>query len=211
MKNKGLFITFEGPEGSGKSTLIKVAARYFREQGRSVLLLREPGGTTISEAIRGILLDRKNLRMSVATELFLYLAARAQITRERILPALKQGKVVICDRYHDSTVVYQGFAGNMSMAMDLIDRGGEIAKAGLEPQVTFLLDVETEKGLKRAGRTDRMEKKSLHFHRRVRQGFLELAKRYPKRIHVLEDERDIREKVAKLEALLNRLFRKGTR
>ncbi len=204
MKRKGIFITFEGPEGSGKSTVIKAAARFFRRMGFSVLLLREPGGTAISEAIRQILLDRKNLHMTVETELFLYLAARAQIVREKILPALSMGKVVICDRYHDSTAAYQGFAGGISVS--LIDAYGKLAKAGLEPDLTFVLDVETKKGLKRAGRTDRMENKSLAFHRRVRQGFLQLAKKYPKRILVLKDEKNIQHKVAKLEGLLSRLF-----
>ncbi len=204
MKRKGIFITFEGPEGSGKSTMVKVAARYFRKQGCAVLLLREPGGTAISEAIREILLDRKNLRMKPATELFLYLAARAQIVREKIMPALDQGKVVICDRYHDSTVVYQGSAGTLSS--EVIDYCGEFAKGGLEPKDTFLFDVEVEEGLKRAGRTDRMENKPLHFHEKVRRGFLALAKKYPMRIHVLKDEKDVRQKVAKLKDLLGRLF-----
>lgn len=204
MKTKGIFITFEGPEGSGKSTLIKAAARFLRKKGFAVLLLREPGGTAISEAIRQILLDRKNLRMTVEAELFLYLAARAQIVREKIFPAFRAGKVVICDRYHDSTVAYQGFAGGIPIG--LIDGLGKMAKSGLEPDLTFLLDVETKTGLKRAGRTDRMEKKSLDFHRRVRKGFLALAKKYPRRIIVLKDEKDIREKVAKLEEMLSRLF-----
>lgn len=203
MKKKGVFITFEGPEGSGKSTLIKAAARFFKSKGFPVLILREPGGTAISEAVREILLDRKNLKMTVETELFLYLAARAQIVREKILPALKRGKVVICDRYHDSTVAYQGYAGGIPVR--LIDQPGKLSKAGLEPDFTFLLDVETEKGLKRAGRTDRMEKKSLAFHRRVRRGFLALARKHPARIFVLRDEKDIRVKVAKLEAALSRL------
>src|SRR3989338_7282135 len=203
MRKHGVFITFEGPEGSGKSTLIKAAARFFKNKGFSVLILREPGGTAISEAVREILLDRKNLKMTVETEFFLYLAARAQIVREKILPALKQGRVVICDRYHDSTVVYQGYAGGIPVR--LIDEFGYLAKSGLEPDYTFLLDVETEKGLKRAGRTDRMENKSLAFHRRVRQGFLLLAKKHPGRILILRNEKDIRVKVAKLEEALSRL------
>lgn len=204
MKRRGVFITFEGPEGSGKSTVIKAAARFLRKKGFSVLWLREPGGTAISEAIRLILLDRKNFRMTVEAELFLYFAARAQMVREKILPALKRGKVVICDRYHDSTAAYQGFAGGVPVS--LIDAYGKLAKAGLEPDLTFLLDVETAKGLKRAGRTDRMEKKSMAFHRRVRKGFLALAKKYPRRMIVLKDEKDIRHKVARLEEMLTRLF-----
>src|SRR3989338_9769036 len=136
MKKKGVFITFEGPEGRGRSTLIRAAARFFKNKGFSVLILREPGGTAISEAVREILLDRKNLKMTVETELFLYLAARAQIVREKILPALKQGKVVICDRYHDSTVAYHCYAGGIPV--NLIDQPGKLSKAGLEPDYTFL-------------------------------------------------------------------------
>lgn len=180
---KGIFITFEGAEGGGKSTQIKKAATFLKNKGCSVLLLREPGGTRVSEAIRKILLDKKLTEMQDVTELFLYLAARAQIVREKILPALKKGKIVICDRYEDSTIAYQGYGRKLSFAD--IKKCGRVARGNLKPQLTFLLDIDTKEGLKRGGRHDRIEKEKISFHKRVRLGYLALAKKEPKRVIVL--------------------------
>ncbi len=209
MKRRGFFITFEGPEGSGKSTVIKETARFLEGKGFSVLVLREPGGTVISEKIREILLDGKNIRMAVEAELFLYLAARAQLVREVIRPALASGKIVICDRFHDSTRAYQGYAGGISLKS--IGLLGKLATEGLEPDLTILLDVAVEKGLSRAGRHDRMEKKSLGFHKRVRLAFLSLARKYPHRIFVVKDENKVEEKIARVlqmvHGFVNRRFK----
>lgn len=197
---KGLFVTFEGGEGSGKSTAIRAATAFFKKRKCSVVFLREPGGTLISEKIREIILDRKHNRMAVETELLLYLAARAQIIREKILPALKQGKVVICDRFHDSTVAYQGYAGGLSLKV--IQQFAVFVKGGVEPDLTLLLDVNVKTGLKRAGRTDRMEQKSLQFHERVRRGFLTLAKNDPRRIKLIQDQPSIEKKMEKVREVL---------
>lgn len=197
---KGIFITFEGPEGSGKSTVLAAVKRELTRRRVPVLVLREPGGTVISERIREILLDQAHGRMTARAELFLYLAARAQITRELIRPALEKGGVVLCDRYHDSTVAYQGYGGGIPLRV--IDSFGRFSKDGLEPDLTLVFDVETKTGLKRAGRADRMEQKSLEFHRRVRQGFLALARRNRKRMAVVRDERDVRVKIEKARVLI---------
>jgi len=200
VKHQGLFITFEGPEGSGKSTLIRFAGRYFRRKGFSVLMLREPGGTSISEKIRDILLHEKG-RFSAESELLLYLAARAELVREKILPGLRRGEVILCDRFHDSTRAYQGYGSGISL--NLIDVVGKFVKGGIEPDLTVLLDTDVEKGLKRAGRSDRIEKKSVAFHQRVRRGFLDLARQEPDRIRILGEEPGIRIKEQKLGILLD--------
>lgn len=183
-KKKGFFVTFEGPEGSGKSTQIKRLESYLKRKGHKTLLLREPGGTHVSEAIRHILLDTKSKGMSPEVELLLYLAARGQIVREKILPALKKGKVVICDRFEDSTVAYQGYGRGLSL--DFIQSASHWVRGKLVPDLTILLDLSPEDGFKRTGRRDRMEQESINFHRRVRKGFLALARKNSKRFVVLD-------------------------
>ena len=186
MKNKkGLFITFEGIEGSGKSTHCKHAAAYLKKKGCEVLLLREPGATKIGEKIRGLLLDKTHINMTVECELLLYNAARVQIVHEVIKPALKKGIIVICDRFYDSTIAYQCYGGKLDKKF--ATKVNMFAALGVKPDMTFLLDSNVERGLKRAGRGDRMELKSLAFHKRVRKGFLELAKVYSKRFHVVKE------------------------
>ena len=187
---KGIFITFEGGEGSGKSTQIKRAAAYFKKKGRRVLLLREPGGTRASEAIRKVILDKNLKGMSCETELLLYLAARAQIVREKILPALQKGTVIICDRFEDSTIAYQGYGRGISVEViksfaRFVCGVGAIHESPLRPDLTFLLDIDPTAGMARGGRHDRIERESLAFHRRVRRGFLALARKEPKRFVVL--------------------------
>lgn len=182
---QGLFITFEGSEGSGKSTQIKLLADFLRKNRYKVLVLREPGSTRLSEAIRKILLNKRNNFISRQAELLLYLAARAQIVREKIIPALREKRIVLCDRFQDATVAYQGFG--LGLDIELVSRLGEFAAQGAAPQLTILLDISLEQGLRRAGRyKDRIEQRPLNYHRRVRKGYLRLAALYHERIKVVK-------------------------
>lgn len=201
---KGYLITFEGAEGSGKSTQIRFATNFLKKKGYSVVLFREPGGTRVSEAIRKILLDKRLREMAIETELLLYLAARSQLVREKIEPALKKGKIVVLDRFEDSTLVYQGFGGGIPLRT--IQEINRFVRGRLMPDLTFLLDVETGEGLRRSGRRDRVEKKSFSFHRRVRKGFLTLARREPGRFVVLSTRDSMVEVRRKIESKLNELF-----
>ncbi len=203
-KHRGYFITFEGAEGSGKSTQIRNAVAFLKKKHHSIVMLREPGGTRISESIRKILLDKKLKEMAEVTELLLYLAARAQIVREKVLPALKQGKVVICDRFEDSTRAYQGFGRRIPLAA--IEKASELVRGSLKPDLTFVLDVDIAQGLKRGGRHDRIEREALSFHRRVRRGFLMLAKKEPKRMVVLDTSKPAAWVSQKVEEKLKRVF-----
>lgn len=204
--SKGYFITFEGAEGSGKSTQIRNAVAFLKKKGYAVLMLREPGGTRISEAIRAILLDKQLKEMSDVTELLLYLAARAQIVREKILPALQKGKVVICDRFEDSTWAYQGFGRKISIPA--IEQASKLVRGNLKPDLTFVLDIDPTKGLKRGGRHDRIEREAMSFHYRVRQGFLTLAKKNPKRMLVLDTSKPLDWVSQKVRERLERVFGK---
>lgn len=201
---KGIFITFEGGEGAGKSTHIRFAASYFRKKGKKVLMVREPGSTPVGEQIRDVLLHPKNKKMAVETELFLYLAARAQLVKEVILPALERGIVVISDRYEDSTVVYQGMAGGFDLKC--LNRIIPAARGCLVPQLTFLLDVSVKNGLLRSGRSDRMEKKSFRFHERIRKGFLKLARKHRKRFVVISTEQPKETVSQKIKEALDHAF-----
>jgi len=190
MSKRGIFITFEGPEGSGKTTHSRLLCGFLRKKGFKVLHTREPGGALISEKIRRILLDPKNKNMDVACEMLLYMAARAQIVKEKILPALEQGKIVVCDRFTDATLAYQGYAGGMDLKA--IDNVAGIVTKGIKPDVTFLLDIDSEKGLLRAGRSkDRMERKSILYHNKVRSGYLSIARIEPKRVKVISSTGEI--------------------
>ncbi|HOW35134.1 MAG TPA: dTMP kinase [Candidatus Omnitrophota bacterium] len=182
---KGKFITFEGSEGSGKSTQAKLLCRYLKEQHKKVLHIREPGGVILSEMIRKMLLDVKNKTMTKECEMLLYMAARAQLVEEIIAPALRKGIIVVCDRFLDSTVAYQGYGCGMDIA--LIKSVGRFVTRGINPDLTFLLDVGAKKGLQRAGKfKDRIESRSLGYHNRVRQGYLAIARREPNRVKLIE-------------------------
>jgi len=190
MLRRGLFITFEGPEGSGKTTHSKLLCEFLRKKGFKVLHTREPGGTLISEKIRKILLDPNNKGMEVGCEMLLYMAARAQIVEEKILPALEQRKIVICDRFTDATLAYQGYAGGMDLK--IIDSIASIITKGLKPDITFLLDIDARSGLLRAGRSkDRMERRSILYHNKVRNGYLSIAKKDSERVKVLSSTGEI--------------------
>jgi dTMP kinase len=183
---KGIFITFEGMEGCGKSTHSKLLVNYLKNRGYPCIHTREPGGTNLGEEIRVTLLKSKNINISDLAELFLFEACRAQLVKDVIKPALNKKKIVICDRFSDATLSYQGYGGNVDINM--IKTLNRLATGNLSPDMTLLLDIDTAKGLKRAGRkgVDRMELKGIAYHKKVRNGYLKLAKVDPKRIKVIK-------------------------
>lgn len=199
---KGLFITFEGSEGSGKSTHIKLLAAYLKKKGFKVACVREPGNTKIGEKIRRILLDPENKEMSAYAEMLLYMACRSQLVDEIILPSLRRGTVVLSDRFLDSTLVYQGFG--MGLNQDLIKRLGRYVCKGIKPDLTIFLDLDAKKGLSRAGETkDRIEQRPVSFHEKVRRGYLRLAALEPRRIKVIkvdDDKNKTQKKIRQLTA-----------
>ena len=183
-----MFITFEGTEGSGKTTQINHLANKLSEAGYSVQNTREPGGSNVGNQIREILLDPVNERLSATSELLLYAASRAQHVREVIVPALKNGEIVISDRFSDATVAYQGYGRNLDLV--LINHLNQIATGGLVPDLTFLLNLPIEIGLQRAsasrGELDRIERENLEFHERVQNGYLAIAKEGTNRIKIID-------------------------
>lgn len=190
--SRGKFIVLEGPEGSGKSTQIACLARRLEAANHRVRMVREPGGTVIGEEIRKVLLDAKNHHMTVGTELLLYMACRAQLVHEVIRPALDAGLVVLADRFLTSTIVYQGIAGGMGA--EEVKRLYRAACGDVEPDLVIVLDLPAEAGLARVQRTfDRMEQKPVEFHRRVREGYLAVARAEPERHVVVDASRPIDE------------------
>ncbi len=192
-----MFITFEGIEGSGKSTQMRLLKDYFEQQGRSVLTLREPGGTELGEGVRSMLLTVSDEEISPLTELFLYEACRAQLVSNVIRPALKDGLIVLCDRFTDSTLAYQGYGRGLDMHS--ITSLNETATGGLTPDITFLLDIEADSGLKRAWsrlgaqdgvKEDRFEREDIEFHKKVRAGFLEIAAK-SERVRIVDGSGEI--------------------
>ncbi len=208
-KKKGLFITFEGIEGSGKSTQIKALAQWLtsRKNGRNVLLTREPGGTPLADKIRKTLLDTDSQGITSDKELFLYEVARRDHVLEVIRPALARGEIVLCDRFTDATLAYQGYGRGLSLKK--IGLLNQAATGGLKPDLTLLLDVPVDTGLnrarKRSKKLDRIDQESASFHTRVRRGYLTLARKETRRfriIHASGSEQDtfarIRREVEKL-------------
>lgn len=185
-EERGLFITFEGIDGSGKTTQIRKLRQMFESENIPFEVIREPGGTMIGEKIRSVLLDKEHMNMTPETELLLYEAARAQIVSERIIPALTAGKTVICDRFYDSTVAYQGYARGLNL--EAIEYVNKIATGGLEPDLTFLLDMSAEDAASRMGGRktdqDRLESEGLHFMEKVREGYLALSKKNRRMIYL---------------------------
>jgi len=187
-----MFITFEGGEGSGKTTQVAILARHLAGRGYEVVQTREPGGTAMGEAIRAVLFDERHGHMDARTELFLYLASRAQQVEEKIRPALAAGKIVLCDRFTDATWVYQGYGRRLSpdAILPLLD----FAAAGVIPDVTFLLDLDVSVGLARLssrGDINRFDRETVAFHETIRQGYLTLARQHPERIRVIRADADI--------------------
>ncbi len=195
----GLFITFEGGEGSGKTTQLKALLAGLRGAKIEAIETRDPGGTAVGKQIRELLLDREQVRMEAVAELFLYEASRAQLIAEVIRPALAQGRVVLCDRFCDSTVAYQGYGRGLDL--NLIAQLNTVATGGLAPDLTFLLDLEPGQGLERASqreqqlrqRQDRMERELLAFHQRVRDGYRAIAAAEPGRVVALDGARGMAE------------------
>ena len=189
-----MFISFEGIEGSGKTTNIRHAVGFLRDKGHDCVITREPGGTRIGEKIRAILLDPSSKEMDPLTELLLYTADRSQHIKELISPLLSAGKTVVCDRYYDATVVYQGYARGLDT--ELILRLHRLLFEDLKPDITLLLDLPPEIGLSRAwkqidqGDRDRVEtrfeEETLSFHKKVRSGYLEMARLEPERFRIID-------------------------
>ncbi len=204
----GLFITFEGPEGGGKTTQIPLLAAWLREQGRDVLTTREPGGTRIGDAVRAVLLEPTHTEMRAQTEILLFSAARAQLVGEVIQPHLAQGGVVLCDRFADSTLAYQGYGRGLDL--DVLRQITDFAIGPVRPHLTVCLDLPVLEGLRRkrgggAAEWNRMEREELAFHEAVRRGYLTLAVAEPARWLVLDAlqpsaviQAHIRERVANL-------------
>ena len=180
------FISFEGIEGSGKSTQVRLLADYLRTKGNDVITTFEPGGTSIGTKIRDLLLEPQN-HMDPLTELLLYYASRAQHVREVIYPAILRNSVVITDRFTDSTIAYQGYARGLDLS--IINSLDEIVVPDMRPRLTFLLDLDVEEGLRRnrhARKEDRFELETIEFHTRVRNGFLQIASEDPERVKVID-------------------------
>ena len=204
-----MFITLEGPEGSGKTTAVEAAVKALEEKGYQIVRTREPGGTPIAEQIREVILDKRNTSMDPRTEALLYAASRRQHLVEKVWPALKEGKIVICDRYLDSSLAYQG--GARGLGVDNVLNVNLFATENTFPDLTLLFDIKPEEGLKRIAanasrEVNRLDLEKLEFHNKVRETFLSLAKRYPERFVIIDASKS-REEVAKatLDAILNKL------
>jgi dTMP kinase len=204
-KYRGIFITFEGAEGSGKSTQIEMLRAYLEQKQKDVMILREPGGVAISEKIRAILLDVQHSQMSDRCEMLLYMAARAQLVAEVLIPALSDGKIVLCDRYLDSTCAYQGYGNGIDL--QAIQEVGAFATQSLQPDLTLVFDLPVQTGLDRIeGSKDRIEQRDLAYHQRVRDGYLALARQEPERIKIIPVEASKEEIHGQVRFLTEALF-----
>ncbi len=208
MKDKGLFITFEGGEGSGKTTLIKALGKKLEEMKIGYMVTREPGGSTIAEEIRNIILDKKNTMMDPRTEALLYAASRRQHLAEIVLPALKEGKLVLCDRYLDSSLAYQGYA--RGIGIDEVYAINQFAIDETMPDMTFFLDLKPEEGLKRialhrSDEVNRLDLENISFHHKVYEAYQILLKKYPKRILSVDASLSVEEET---EIVLSHLLKK---
>ena len=204
-----MFITLEGPEGSGKTTAVEAAVKKLEEMGYQIIRTREPGGTPISEQIRNVILDKGNTAMDGRTEALLYAASRRQHLVEKVWPALKEGKIVICDRYLDSSLAYQG--GARGLGVEEVLNINLFATENTWPDLTLLFDIKPEIGLARISananrEVNRLDLEKIEFHNKVRESFLALARRFPDR-YVIIDASLSRDEVAKatMEAILSRL------
>jgi dTMP kinase len=203
-KTRGLLITMEGIDGCGKSTQAALLKQRLEEHAVPFIPVREPGGTALGEDIRQVLLH-KDYAISLQAELLLYMAARSELTGQVIIPALKAGQVVLCDRFTDSTLAYQGYGGGADLGF--IRRLNSRATRGIVPDLTFLLDLPVESALARRGEVaDRMESRDIRYHQRVRNGYLEIASREPRRIKVIDAEGDKQDQNQAIWELLNKLI-----
>jgi dTMP kinase len=195
MSTRGVFVTFEGPEGSGKSTQLRLLGKKLRDAGHEPLETAEPGGTPIGMQIRRVLLDAQNRELCPTAELLLMFASRAQNVDQCILPALSHGRIVLCDRFTDSTLVYQGVA--RGLGAELVYEVDRIACRGLVPDLTLVIDIDTETGLARANRRNlraqdvetRMEEQTVGFHRQVREAYRQLSSDEPRRVKLIDGSR----------------------
>ena len=216
-RKKGIFITIEGIEGCGKSTQVRILKNYLEKKGLDVLLTREPGGTEIGNQIRKVLLDKRNKKIVPYSELFLYAASRVQHVEEVILPALQEGKAVVCDRFSDATTAYQGYGRGLNRNM--VSVINSFSTKGLIPDLTIILDLPQEIGLKRARarnrekglsmKEGRFEEESLLFHKKVRQGYLRIKKSDPKRVKVINAGHDIKKVNSQISKEVDKLLQKG--
>ncbi|MCP4425092.1 MAG: dTMP kinase [Chloroflexi bacterium] len=199
-----MFITFEGPEGSGKSSQIPLLAAFLRRQGLDVIATREPGGTFIGDQIRDVLHDVANTAMDATAELLLYSASRAQLVGELVRPALAEGKIILCDRFADSTLAYQGYGRNLDLTS--LRTITQFAIGGLKPDLTLLLDIDVKRGLNRRRdgneEMNRLDLEALHFHQRVREGYHELALMEPERWVIVDADRSIEAVQADLQRII---------
>ena len=204
-----MFITLEGPEGSGKTTAVNYAVSKLEDMGYQIVRTREPGGTPISEQIRNVILDKANTAMDERTEALLYAASRRQHLVEKVWPALKEGKIVICDRYLDSSLAYQG--GARGLGVENILNVNNFATEGTFPDLTLLFDIDPKIGLARISanadrEVNRLDLEKIEFHNKVRNTFLELAKRYPERFVIIDASKSKEEVAdATLKAMLSRI------
>jgi dTMP kinase len=204
MKQNGLFITFEGPEGAGKTTVISKIYDRLKVEDRQVILTREPGGIRIAEKIRTVILDRDNIEMDAKTEALLYAAARRQHLVEKVIPALNNGAIVLCDRFIDSSLAYQGYA--RGLGIDEVLQINQFAIGNTMPDLTVFFDIDPAEGLSRIARNNeremnRLDKENISFHEKVYKGYNELIQRYPNRIIKTDarlSEKDVIENVWKI-------------
>ena len=202
----GRFIVLDGPEGSGKTTQVQRLVARLREAGRQATAVRDPGSTPVSERIREVLLDKRLPEMHARTELFLYMASRAEMVARIVRPLLEGGLVVVCDRFVSSSVAYQGFAGGIEPT--LIWEMGRVATGGVEPDLTIILDVDVETGMARLRRErDRIESKDRAYHEKVREGFLAMARERPDRFVVVDASRSPEAVARDIDAAVKRVLR----
>lgn len=207
LKTRGLLITLEGIDGCGKSTQAVILQRYLEEGGLPHVMVREPGGTAVGEDIRQVLLDN-HYSLSLQAELLLYMAARSELTEQVILPALLAGKVVLCDRFTDSTLAYQGYGGGADLGLiRLLNRK---ATGGISPDLTVLLDLTVEEAAGRRGAAaDRMESKDFRYHQRVRRGYREIARWEPQRVSVVDASGEIEKQGRNIWQLVQNLINRS--
>ena len=204
----GLFITLEGADGSGKSTISRMLSSYLRDNGLKVTSTREPGGTDISEEIRKIILDDKNTEMKSTTEALLYAASRAQHIEEKIVPAMRSNRIVICDRFVISSLVYQGIARNLGV--ENIKKINDFATGGLSPDLVLFFDVDPERAMRRRGRrlkSDRIEKEKMDFHRSVYEGYKSIVNEYDGNIKVIDASKSKIEVFEQVKQIVDKLIK----
>lgn len=194
LMKKGIFITMEGPEGAGKTTITNMLSQKLKEEGYQVMQTREPGGIEIAEQIRGVILDKRNTQMDARTEALLYAAARRQHLVEKVIPALEEGYIVLCDRFIDSSLAYQGYA--RGLGMDEVFSINLFAIEDMMPKLTLYFDIDPQLGLERINQhknreVNRLDLEDLEFHHSVREGYAKLIKDYPERIHKIDASQPI--------------------